>query len=1039
MKKYLSIGLVSLLVLFGLMVTNIAMAIPGTTLLDDNFGTGSAVRDIPNWDEEGSDGDGTTFAEEPSVSGENSASPAGGRFAKIGEDEWICREINATGYNNLNLSYYWRGDDDAENDDRGILEYKAGSGSCDTSGFTSLQNYDLSIDNSWSTQSVFSLPGGLDNTIFRLRFRAVSSSNDEYFRIDKVIITGNLIPDTTAPTTSVTSPDEGDYVRGTVAINANASDTGSGVARVEFWHSSPVGVKIGEDTSSSYSINWDTTGVLDGVHSIWTEAYDVAGNRGASSPVSVTVDNTAPTLYLSEDIVIEATGHSGEEVTFTASSTDNISPTGPEVTCVPPSGSTFTLGNTTVSCSATDTAGNTATDTFLVTIEDTTDPEITAPGDQTFEATGPITSPTELIIATATDIADASLDIDSTPTSFGLGTTEVLWTATDDSGNTATATSNVTIIDTTAPVITLNGNNPFALRKNNDYATYNPDPDYTVFDLVDGDDVSGDVVVTVTGKDFDNTVLGEHIITYTAVDLSGNQSSIDRTVNVVNNDRPIIYRIGGSPLTVEGGSTYTDLGATAVDRDESDITSSIITTGSPEWPINTMVLGLKEIYYNVTGADLGTTTTTDTNIADQAKRVVNVVDTTAPVITVDPLTVGLLVGDSYDVMSGVGATDIIDLDLTSSIVTGGTYTDTSAPGSYTITYNVVDTAGNHAIEVTRTVNIEVPDTTDPLVTSVQAIDANTIEVSFNEELQNNTSGHYPGISDFDAYDSKDGGHNSYGISNVSYSDKKVTITLSNPLKSGDLPRLYIVPGPVSLVDLSGNYYNDAAPDDKEVTDKIIPVITLIGNATIDLTVGDSYTDAGATVIDIVDASTTVTTSGTVDANTVGTYTIKYNAVDASGNQAEEVTRTVNVNEQETTGGGSSGSRGNHTGSGTTNPPTDENPNEGLSDDNLTQLLGLLTVLGSQAEGEANPLPPVNVPELIPEQEGGANPGAVIEGGETLPPTVEEVAGATTTGEENGLPLSAAVGSVSGFSFSWWWVVVIIVIGGVLYFIYRKKV
>jgi hypothetical protein len=78
-----------------------------------------------------------------------------------------------------------------------------------------------------------------------------------------------------------------------------------------------------------------------------------------------------------------------------------------------------------------------------------------------------------------------------------------------------------------------------------------------------------------------------------------------------------------------------------------------------------------------------------------------------------------------------------------------------------------------------------------------------------------------------------------------------------------------------------------------------PVITLLGNATVTLTVGDSYTDAGATATDDVDGDLTdqivVTVSPPVDTGTPGTYTVSYNVSDAAGNAATEVTRTVIVN------------------------------------------------------------------------------------------------------------------------------------------------
>lgn len=77
-------------------------------------------------------------------------------------------------------------------------------------------------------------------------------------------------------------------------------------------------------------------------------------------------------------------------------------------------------------------------------------------------------------------------------------------------------------------------------------------------------------------------------------------------------------------------------------------------------------------------------------------------------------------------------------------------------------------------------------------------------------------------------------------------------------------------------------------------DGIGPVITRTGPATINLTVGDSYTDAGATASDEIDGSVTVTPSGTVNTAVAGTYTITYNASDAAGNAATPVTRTVVV-------------------------------------------------------------------------------------------------------------------------------------------------
>jgi|GEM_PF-1708552 len=84
-------------------------------------------------------------------------------------------------------------------------------------------------------------------------------------------------------------------------------------------------------------------------------------------------------------------------------------------------------------------------------------------------------------------------------------------------------------------------------------------------------------------------------------------------------------------------------------------------------------------------------------------------------------------------------------------------------------------------------------------------------------------------------------------------------------------------------------------------DTVPPIITLNGSSTVDLLVGDTYTELGATATDNVDGTDPVTISGdTVDTSTVGTYHVDYDAVDNAGNHAVEVVRTVNVSASTTT-------------------------------------------------------------------------------------------------------------------------------------------
>ena len=81
-----------------------------------------------------------------------------------------------------------------------------------------------------------------------------------------------------------------------------------------------------------------------------------------------------------------------------------------------------------------------------------------------------------------------------------------------------------------------------------------------------------------------------------------------------------------------------------------------------------------------------------------------------------------------------------------------------------------------------------------------------------------------------------------------------------------------------------------------VVDTTIPVITLLGNTTVDIEVGTTYADSGATATDNYDGNITssIVIVNNVDSDKIGAYTVTYNVSDSSNNDAIEVTRTVNV-------------------------------------------------------------------------------------------------------------------------------------------------
>ena len=93
---------------------------------------------------------------------------------------------------------------------------------------------------------------------------------------------------------------------------------------------------------------------------------DKAGNTGSASFNVTVVDKTPPTLKIPADMTVQATSP-GAVVTFSASASDLVDGSVP-VTCTPASGSTFPVGTTTVACSATDKASNSASASFKVTV-----------------------------------------------------------------------------------------------------------------------------------------------------------------------------------------------------------------------------------------------------------------------------------------------------------------------------------------------------------------------------------------------------------------------------------------------------------------------------------------------------------------------------------------------------------------------------------------------------------------------------------------------------------------------------------------------
>ncbi|MDH4142509.1 MAG: HYR domain-containing protein, partial [Chloroflexota bacterium] len=188
-----------------------------------------------------------------------------------------------------------------------------------------------------------------------------------------------------------------------------------------------------------------------GATTVTCSATDAAGNTGQATFTVTVVDTTPPVVTVPADITTEAASAAGTAVAFSTSATDTVDGS-VAVTCAPASGSTFPLGVTTVTCEATDAAGNTGQATFTVTVIDTTPPTITTPEgttppDLTVRATGPTGAVVSFSLV-ATDGIDGSLTPTCTPASgslFPVGTTTVTCSVVDRAGNTGQVSFEVTV------------------------------------------------------------------------------------------------------------------------------------------------------------------------------------------------------------------------------------------------------------------------------------------------------------------------------------------------------------------------------------------------------------------------------------------------------------------------------------------------------------------------------------------------------------------------------------------------------------------
>ncbi len=225
-------------------------------------------------------------------------------------------------------------------------------------------------------------------------------------------------------------------------------------------------------------------------------------------------------------------------------------------------------GTTAPSSAVADNPSTIAVDKIMAYADD---PTLSAPTVEDYADAG-------VIGVTAENIAEIN-DVLTSLTKEELDTKEEIQAIAND--------LDITLPDTTLPMIILNGVSPTEVTEGDTYS----DAGATATDDRDG------TIDVLTIGSVDTSTVGAYTITYTATDNAGNTATSSRTVNVVLSEDvtpPVITLVGEDTVTVTEGNAYSEEGATAVDN--RDGTVAVTTGGS----VNTSVSGTYTITYTAT-------------------------------------------------------------------------------------------------------------------------------------------------------------------------------------------------------------------------------------------------------------------------------------------------------------------------------------------------------------------------------------------------------------------------------------------------------
>ena len=506
--------------------------------------------------------------------------------------------------------------------------------------------------------------------VFRLgstTFNCSARDSRDNFSQSSVTIT---VVDTTAPEVRTT--------------DVTAEATGPGGATVEFTSGA---TDLVDGTVTTTCSPASGSAFLLGKTTVSCSATDAHGNKGTATATVTVQDTTGPALTLA-DQTLEATGPDGAAATFAPTATDLVSGSRP-VSCDRNSGITFSIGDTTVNCSATDAAGNTSTGAFTITVGDHTAPALTLQDAQA-EATKPAGADVPYD-ASANDLVDGARPVDCNPASgstFPIAVTTVACSASDTRGNTANGSLKVTVSDSTAPALTLTDQKAEATGVSGAAVTYAA----TSSDLVDGT-----VPVSCDKAPGATFALGVTTVNCTATDAHGNKATGNFTVTVKDTTAPRLTLPGNLTTEATGAAgavvKYT---ATATDAVDGAVTPTCT-------PASGSTFGLGTVTVTCSASDNAGNGASDTFD-------VSVVDTTAPVLSVKDIIAEATSPAGAAVSYSASAADLVDgsTPVSCTIAAGSSF----SIGVTVVTCNAADKAGNQA---SAHFTVTVQDTTAPVL------------------------------------------------------------------------------------------------------------------------------------------------------------------------------------------------------------------------------------------------------------------------------------------------------------------------------------